>query len=204
MVDSITMGTYTLHKIDSGYNFFLIKLDSNGIVLWGKSGDIGATCNLDYDHSNLAVTLDDFDHVYLSSGYSPYQYYTRYLGQLTNSRWGKLDIMLAKYDSYGNLLWLKGAAGNDDDYINSETTDYLGNVYTGGWFRSDSLRYGAGLTLIKPIGTDLNGFITKYNSCRKCCVDKNATRIAEPDNNNERRSRWKHIFHRCIYKLGIF
>ena len=64
------------------------------------------------------------------------------------------DLFLAKYDSLGNLLWVRGAGGAGDDGANDVITDKLGNIYIcgylGGLSDFDDLQItGGGLFIAK-------------------------------------------------------
>ena len=51
---------------------------------------------------------------------------------LTNSSIGTIgnyDILVIKYDSSGNPLWAKGAAGTSGEYAENISTDANGNIF---------------------------------------------------------------------------
>ncbi|MEO8759664.1 MAG: T9SS type A sorting domain-containing protein [Bacteroidia bacterium] len=72
------------------------------------------------------------------------------------------DLFLVKYDSCGNFIWAKQAGGNYNTRGKCITTDVAGNVYIGGSFSCDTLKFGA-LNLVNT-GTSTNAFVAKYNS----------------------------------------
>lgn len=70
------------------------------------------------------------------------------------------DIFLAKYNSTGDLLWLRTAGGSGDEAASSVVIDASGNPYVGGSFRGTALFNNYSVT---AVGSD-DGFIAKYNS----------------------------------------
>ena len=81
---------------------------------------------------------------------------------------GATDIFLVKYDSSGQLIWVKGAGSGGEDGANDVTTDSQGNIYVcgyiGGISEFDDLQVvGGGFFVAKY---DPNGLIlwVKQNS----------------------------------------
>ena len=70
--------------------------------------------------------------------------------------------MIIKYDKDGVAQWAKVIGGDGRDYINSvaETSD--GGIIAGGYFRSESIDLGNGVTLTNNGGYD--GMIIKYDA----------------------------------------
>ncbi|MEO8147331.1 MAG: SBBP repeat-containing protein [Bacteroidia bacterium] len=56
---------------------------------------------------------------------------------------GQQDIIIAKYNSSGNLLWAKNSGGTSPDVCFSIATDVPGNIYATGFFQSSALVLGA-------------------------------------------------------------
>ncbi|HKR04734.1 MAG TPA: T9SS type A sorting domain-containing protein [Bacteroidia bacterium] len=84
-------------------------------------------------------------------------------GAITLTSGGSYDIFVVKYDPSGNVLWAKGAGGNEDDFGEGITTDLDGNIIATGAFRSSAITFGT-TTLINanPGYTDI--FIVKFDS----------------------------------------
>jgi len=74
----------------------------------------------------------------------------------TNSR----DIFIVKYDSVGNMLWVKSAGGDGEDYGSSICTDANGNIFVTGNFSSDSITFGT-FTLFND--TVWSMYVVKYD-----------------------------------------
>lgn len=65
------------------------------------------------------------------------------LGEVTlvNKKAGELDILIAKYDPTGKLLWAKSAGGEGDDRAEAICTDSKGNCYITGYFTSKEVQF---------------------------------------------------------------
>lgn len=154
---SITFGTYTL--VNAGIrNMYIVKYDPAGNVLWAKSsagsggGAVGNGIMTDAS-GNIYVT-GDFESTSITFGT-----YT-----LTSNASGYMFVV--KYDSAGNVLWAKSAAGSggaSTEVIgNSITTDASGNIYVTGTFRATSVTFGTyTLTNSNTFYEDI--FIVKYD-----------------------------------------
>ncbi len=155
--DSITFGTYTLVNTDTNSSdIFLAKYDAGGNVLWAKEA---GKINADYAYS---VAADAQGNAYIAGSFGDS---TIVFGSttLTNTNPCSQDVFLAKYDTYGNVLWAKsaGSMGSDDDQANSVVVDTSGNVYITGYFDSPIVIFGSD-TLTRGAGAH-NLFLTKYD-----------------------------------------
>ena len=148
---SITFGSIALTSTGSS-GLFLVKYDPNGNVLWAKS-PVGSVYN-------GYVTTDQIGNVYVAADFtSP----TVVFGSTTlNNTSGSTNLLLAKYDHSGNVLWAKTAnssGGTDQPYtINS---DKRGNVYVTGTNGSGTLTFG---THTINLTGSLDAFVVKYDS----------------------------------------
>jgi hypothetical protein len=148
---SIAFGTYVLTSTGSS-SLFLVKYDPNGNVLWAKS-PAGSVYN-------GYVTTDQKGNAYIAADFtSPNVVF----GSTTlNNTSGSTNLLLAKYDPNGNVLWAKTATssgGTDQPYtINS---DKMGNVYLTGTNGSGTLTFGS--HTINLVG-NLDAFVVKYDS----------------------------------------
>jgi len=148
---AITFGSFTLTN-NGSYDLFLTKYDPNGNVLWARSA--GGSGN-DYGYS---AKTDQSGNVFVTGSHSsPAIVFGSYT--LTNS--GASDGYLAKYNSAGNVLWVKDQAGSSGDENWSVCTDAGGNAYITGDYVSPSVVFGA-YTIINtgicPV------YIAKYDS----------------------------------------
>lgn len=86
-------------------DIFLIKMDSNGNIIWGKKiGNNGA-------EEGCEMEVNENGEVFITGGFS--QSIT--LGLTNFNSIGFRDVFIAKLDSSGNFIWAKSAGSNQDD-----------------------------------------------------------------------------------------
>ena len=158
---SITFGSTIL--FDNVYaNFFVVKYDSTGNLVWAK------TANSTFDQSfNYVggISCDNFGNVYVTGCFE---------GNLTFSGGPTLtdlgccmslypyNVFLAKYDANtGSVLWARNGYGGGDGMSNSVATDASGNIYITGRYNYQTFTFG---TITLPQTGSNNMFLTKYNS----------------------------------------
>ena len=153
---NITFDSYTLTNLYTGQSdFFIVKYDSSGNVLWAKSASSsendcgnGITCDL-----NGNVIATGFYNNYISFGTttltSPY------------SSVPTKDVFVVKYDAAGNVLWAKTGDGTSNG--TGITTDATGNIFVTGMFGSDSITFGTN-TIINSNGGYDDIFLVKFDA----------------------------------------
>jgi hypothetical protein len=105
----------------SGYDFFTTKYGANGSQIWAHryngpgNGEDGA----------VSMDVDNNSNVYVT-GYS--------VGSS-----GNMDFCTIKYDSSGNVIWLKRFDGGFDDIAVALEVDSSGNIYVTGSSENSSL-----------------------------------------------------------------
>lgn len=129
---TITFGVTTLTNTTSGVqNFYIVKYDSAGNVLWAKNaggpGHEGSSCTTDASGNIVAIGI------YGSS---------ITLGTTTLTSSGLYDVFIVKYDPLGNVLWAKKVGGTGTDYGFNCATDPNGNIVATGHFTSSSMALG--------------------------------------------------------------
>ena len=131
----------------------IIKYTSEGEVKWAKG--IGGT-NADYITS-IAETSDGD---YIVGGYFQSSSIDLGNGIILENK-GSYDGMVIKYSQSGEVKWAKGIGGKSYDYINSiaETSD--GDYIVGGYFQSNSIDLGNGVSLSNKLSYD--GMVIKYS-----------------------------------------
>jgi len=158
--DTLVFGSDTLTTTEYGTSIlFLAKYDINGNVVWAKSaGCVGGSwvsASVAVNASGNAYVAGIFHSLTIIFGSDT----------LTNTNTdNSTDILLAKYDANGNVLWAKNAKGMGNDYASSVAVDILGNAYVTGYFDSQTLTFGPTTltnTYYTANYTDL--FIAKYN-----------------------------------------
>lgn len=127
---------------------FLAKYDSSGTLLWLKSA--GGT-NSDFSRS---VSLNGSD-VYITGSFSG----TTTFNSTSIVSLGASDVFLAKYNSIGNLLWVKSAGGISTDDAFGVSVNSTG-IYVTGIFKGTAT---FNTTNITASGME-DIFLAKYNS----------------------------------------
>ena len=149
--NTINFGTGTL-TCNGGGDVFILKYDSNGNEIWGKSiGDAGLEIG-------YGITTSPGNDVFVTGSYRSanitFSTYT-----LTNN--GGSDYFIARYNTAGNEIWAKGEGGNMDDAGTSVLVNSNG-IYTTGSFRSTNISFGA-TTFTNAAFTNADVFLVNYN-----------------------------------------
>jgi arginine repressor len=110
------------NSFSSSYDFYVVKIDSSGNVLWTKT--IGG--NL-YDQAHSIIQSSDGGYIVVGI--------TQSFGA------GGYDVYVAKIDSSGNVLWTKTIGGGSADVAMSITRSSDGGFAIAGYTQS----FGAGL-----------------------------------------------------------
>ncbi|NBB22545.1 hypothetical protein GVN20_24540 [Runella sp. CRIBMP] len=121
-----SFGTATVTSL-GGHDIFIAKYTNNGQFQWVRSAGSNSTTGYDYSRS---IVADSQGNVYLTGNY--YTTATFETSTITSS--GQSDFFLAKYDTNGNLLWVKSGGGAGNDYGHGITLDSNENVYIVGSF----------------------------------------------------------------------
>lgn len=119
---------------------YVAKFDSNGNQLWIRQ--FGSP---EFEDA-FGITTDSNDNVF-ATGWTA--------GDLAGKNAGVYDTWLAKYDTYGNLLWTTQFGTPNYDFAWANATDSLGNVYITGWTLGSLGGANAGLE---------DGFLAKYDT----------------------------------------
>lgn len=121
----------------NGYDAIVAKYDSAGALVWisqfgGFAGDIGRGIALDSDY-NVYTTGTFSDSVDFDPGSGTYFLKTR-----NNPNAYYTDIYISKLDNDGSFLWAKSMGGKQIDQADRIALDGSRNIYTVGYFQSDS------------------------------------------------------------------
>jgi hypothetical protein len=134
----------------SGYNDFILKLNSTGNFIWVRC--VKAPSNSTYESYGIATTVDTIGNLYTTGyyygslsncqldpqvnfGYFSLNANTFPLSAALNNQ-GCTDVFIAKYNSSGTPMWLKGIQGVSEDMPNEIKVNKLGNVIVAGNFKS--------------------------------------------------------------------
>ncbi|MEO8146046.1 MAG: T9SS type A sorting domain-containing protein [Bacteroidia bacterium] len=148
----ITFGSTTLTN-GGVVNFFIVKYDINGNVLWAKGAGGGY-------HSGMSVVTDANNNVYVAGTYGSFG--TTVFGNDTLPNAGSNDIFIVKYDSNGNVIWAKGYGGNLADFPTKICIGSDSNICFTGHFRSNSITFGS--TVLNVGGSFAESFIVKCDT----------------------------------------
>ncbi len=151
---SLINGKYT--------TIFIVKYDSSGNVVWGKSFGGGS------DDIIHAITTDSNGNILVTGHFSGpsilFDNITLYSTDLS-SPVSTAEFFIAKLDPEGNVLWAKSAAGNRYDEGEGIAVDSHGNIYVSGDFQSGTLTFDNITVNITPgFGCFFqSAFIAKYD-----------------------------------------
>ena len=126
---------------------FLVKYDSEGNYIWKTSAG-----SIEFDQAR-ALSLDSDNNIYLSGVFSDTATFDS-TDQIISH--GLSDAFLAKYDSTGKILWVRGAGSSGEDGSNDVIVDSQGNAYICGYFGGVAM-----FDQLEVIGAGL--FIAKYD-----------------------------------------
>ncbi|CAN5774762.1 hypothetical protein BH11BAC7_BH11BAC7_36130 [soil metagenome] len=122
---------------------------------WVKTGGNGTF--IDY---GLAVTVDNSHHV-IATGM---HFDNGTFGSTIVPGHGYQDAFVAKYDSTGTLMWVKGIGGADQDWGYAVTTDASDNIFVTGSYQMSNLHFTATDSLPISSSSAKNVFIAKYDA----------------------------------------
>ncbi len=131
-------GTTNISMYSRGsYDTYVLKLDSNGNVIWAKN--FGGPL----DEIGFSIGVDRLGYVYTSGYFEDSADFdpgkgTYYLGANRS-----LDIFISKLDSSGDFVWAKRIGGISKDIGSSLALDDSANIYLTGYFE-DSVDFDPG------------------------------------------------------------
>jgi len=160
--DSITLSTFGSEDI------FIVKYDPSGRVIWAEKG------GGDQREYGCAIVADKDNNIFVTGGF---QSDTARFDSITivKTDSGAQAVFTAKYDSAGNILWVRQAGGDlygyeidgyASIYGSGIALDMSGNPIITGGFSTNFLRFGTTVLYHAPGGTNVNDdfFLAKYNS----------------------------------------
>ena len=113
---------------NGSYDFFILKLDSSGNLIWAKSvGGAGA-------ESGIFIAVDRDGNTSVTGIFSGIVDFDPGAGVSSLTSSGGLDIFVTKFDSAGNHLWSNRRGGSGNDIGDGIGVDSSGNVYSSGVF----------------------------------------------------------------------
>jgi hypothetical protein len=116
---TISIGTHTLTRMDNDPDFFVVKLDTSGSSIWAKNG------SNEYGYS---ITSNPAGDIFVFGNY----YTSKLIVEtftLTNSDTNSnYDNFLVKYDSVGNIKWVRSFGNAGENFGYSVASD-MSNLY---------------------------------------------------------------------------
>ena len=161
---SINIGAHTLYNTHHPYNqFFIVKLDSTGSIKWSNNiGSVVAMGGFDY---YKGIATDILGNLFVTCPFSNNPTIGSYTFTNHDPTDSSNDIMIAKMDSSGSVIWAKSYGGFKNDVPIAIVTTNSNNLYFLGQFSSDSLILGS--TILTDTSSYLynsNIFISKLNN----------------------------------------
>ncbi len=148
-------------------DIFILKLDPDGHFLWAKQ-IVSAT--FPTYSSGRHIEVDAFGNVYTTGFFSGTADFDPGAGifYLTSLAGNDDDVFVLKLDTAGNFIWAKKFGGLQNDQGMSITVDPFGNVYTTGYFASDTVDFDPGIGVFNLTGNNnsanLAGFVSKLDA----------------------------------------
>jgi hypothetical protein len=123
--DSASFGSITLTS--AGYqDIFIAKYDSSGNCIWAKSAGGTYSCCSVQNISN-AIIVDQSGYSYITGAIADTAYFD---AQFVIAE--SMDMFIAKYDPWGNVVWVRSATGWSDQEGLCIASDNEGNLLVGG------------------------------------------------------------------------
>ncbi len=148
-----SFGSLTAQGVEWVYDFFLTKIDSTGEFIWLNEvpfGNPGADATV--GSSNFLSCPDDGS-IYLT-GYSRNN--VDWGNEIISTSFGLTDILLLKYSTEGELIWVKNAGSSVFDKSDAVVVDDFGNCYLAGQVGANSL-----FDSLSFVGDNTNSFVAK-------------------------------------------
>jgi hypothetical protein len=151
---TITFGSTTLTNAGVSSDVFIVKYDGSGNVIWAKRAG-----GINNEGAN-GITSDLNGNVYITGWFeSPFIVFDS--DTLNNTTPGIADIFIAKYDSNGNVIWVRNPTGTFLDKGNGVSSDSNNDLFVTGCFYSSTITFDT-ITLTR-VGTE-DVFLVKYDS----------------------------------------
>lgn len=151
-------GTYTL-PLNAFSDIFLAKYDSNGNILWVKHA--GGLTTVPYTgNGGTSISVDSLGNCYVTGSFVNKGIFDS--DSVTSN--GGNDIFIAKYNSSGNIIWVKNAGGSGYDYGQGISINKNNEVFVTGNFNGTA-SFGSYTVTASANGDD---FIAKYDDSGNC------------------------------------
>lgn len=163
MSSTLSFDSITLTNVGSG-DIFIAKYNPAGDVIWAKSAggnDGDAAVSIATDYEGYVYICGSFWSTSLNFG-------SITVNNLYSGINPIRDLFIAKYDPYGNVVWVKVAGGNYNNASFADalsvSTDYEGNIYMTGAFACTSIAFDSEVLYWQTKPTNIGDmFIVKFN-----------------------------------------
>jgi gliding motility-associated-like protein len=159
---SISFGSISLANTNNNgmysYDFYIVKFDANGNILWAKSGGgsySDAAYSMAVDDLGNAFIAGEFGSLFVTIG--PFTL----LQQNNTPGWATTDVFLAKYNSNGDVLWARRAGGYLSETEITVSAGNSGSVFLAGNFLGPEITFGT-TTFTNNNPENNNLFLAKY------------------------------------------
>lgn len=144
---SLNFGSKQILNPNSGYlKSFLVKYDSNGNYLWGKTPEL-STKDEEFKH----IFIDEYDNLYVNGCFSSPKIKLDTI-ELKNTLGGN-DVFTIKLNSSGKTIWAKTFGGTSNENNFSSVVDNKGAVYFTGEFYSPTIQFDLHKVINKSVGS---------------------------------------------------
>lgn len=148
---ALSFGTTKLVNI-ANVSAFVAKYSAGGALMWACKAGINS------DNVAFSLAVDTFRNCFVAGSFKGA---TIGFGTTVLSNGGNADIFVVKYDTAGRALWAKGTGGSLEDAAKAVSTDFTGNCYLAGTYRSQSITFGT--PMINSGAGKSDVFITEFS-----------------------------------------
>lgn len=134
-------GAGVMNVSTQGKEAFLVKLDTNGDLVWAKHW--GGNTSGDENHI-YSMALDNSNNILIGGGFKGSSDLDPNSGTFNATALFLEDAYISKLDTNGALLWAKNFGGDavgSRDYVNSIAVDASGNIVASGPFYGSIANY---------------------------------------------------------------
>lgn len=111
------------------YDIFLAKFDANGNNIWAKRAGGNYIGNSLTNDGGFAITADNFGNIFVTGSIVGSSNFDSLVFNASQN-----DMFLAKYDSNGNVIWVRQASNGSDMEGRCIAIDQQNNILVGGSF----------------------------------------------------------------------
>jgi hypothetical protein len=108
-------------------DIFVAKFDTNGNNIWAKRAGGNYIGNSLTNDGGFAITADNFGNIYVTGSMVDTAYFGSQVFYASQN-----DMFLAKYDSTGNVIWVRQASNGSDMEGRCIAIDQQNNILVGG------------------------------------------------------------------------